>query len=287
MTSYVSELERGEGFSETTVHPGSLADLAASEPANGVYLVARSWQGGKVLELDAHFDRLTRSARGLGHDIEVPRQQLRAQLEAQRRASGWLDIRFRITAILDTPIWWRVSIEEARPVPDALLQNGVRCLTVHRSARARPEVKSTAWLHARECLQTGDDGGDPVYEHLLTDDIGRILEGSSANFYAVVGGTLMTAGQGVLAGIARRIVLTVARPLMPVQLTPPRLTELGPDDEAFISSATRGVVPVRRIDDHLLGPPGLATRRIMAAYDAWLAAHLEPLVEASDCSPST
>ncbi len=286
MTSYVSERHRGVGFGEMAMHAGSLADLAASEPANGVYLVARSWQGGKVLELDTHFDRLARSAEALGHAIEVPRAQLRAQLEAQRLASGWRDIRFRITAILDTPAWWRVSIEEARAVPEGLLQGGVRCRTVSHGARPQPKVKSTAWLHDRERLHTADDGDEPVYELLLTDNGDRILEGSSTNFYAIVDDTLRTAGEGILEGIARRIILTVARPLMPVQLVAPRLADLGPDDEAFISSATRGVVPVRRIDDHLLGPPGPATRQLMAAYDAWLEKHLEPLVAASDCNPS-
>lgn len=286
MTSTVCELKDRQQFSDIIPCPDSLADLAAREPANGVYLVARSWQGGRVLELDAHFDRLERSARALGHALEVPRGRLRRQLERQRQASGWQDVRFRVTAVLDTPAWWRISMEEARAVSDALLRDGVRCRTLVHGGRRQPEVKSTAWLRDRARLDRPGSGDSPVYETLLLDQAGGVLEGSSSNFYAVIDGTLVTAGEGVLQGIARRIVLTVARPLAPVRLAPPRLAELGHGSEAFISSATRGVVPVRQIDDLALGPPGPITRQILSAYDEWLTAHLEPLLPVSDCTRS-
>ena len=276
----VSELRGEQGWTELPSEAGSLAELVAGEPANGVYLVARSWQGGRVLELDRHFDRLERSALALGHTLHVPRAALRRQLAARRLVRGWPDVRFRITAILDPEPWWRLSLEQASDLPQALRRDGVACASLAHGGRVQPEIKATAWLHDRARLERAANARSDIYETLLTDGAGRILEGVSSNFYAIVQGELCTAGSGVLAGIARRIVLEVASGLLPVRLEAPRLADLGPGCEAFITSATRGVVPVNSIDDRVFGPPGPWTLRLMQSYDDWLSAHLEPLLPA-------
>jgi branched-subunit amino acid aminotransferase/4-amino-4-deoxychorismate lyase len=52
---------------------------------------------------------------------------------------------------------------------------------------------------------------------------------------------------------------------------------LGQLDEAFLTSASRGVLPVTRIDDTQIGDglPGPVTRRLAAAYHARLEGLLE------------
>ncbi|SIP88350.1 branched-chain amino acid aminotransferase [Alkalispirochaeta americana] len=259
----------------------------APEPlsSHGVYLVARTWQGDKVLDLDGHFQRLEDSARALGHDLHVPREQIRSilanhlpgryQESRESRKAG--DIRFRVAAMLEDPPWYGIHLEEARPVPPEILREGARCRIQRGAARNQPEVKAVSWIHRRQafCAGGAEQGG---YEYLLTDDQGRILEGATSNVYAVMDGVLRTAGEGVLQGIARKIVLRTARDLLPLELSPVKENDLPRVRELFISSATRGVVPVSRIDDHLLGPPGEITREISSRYNRWLADHLEPLV---------
>lgn len=46
---------------------------------------------------------------------------------------------------------------------------------------------------------------------LLADAGGSLFEGLSSNFFAVLGGTLYTAGEGILAGTVREVALQVAR----------------------------------------------------------------------------
>ncbi|MDA3950547.1 MAG: aminotransferase class IV [Spirochaeta sp.] len=251
----------------------TLRQAAAEEPSNGVYLVARTYRTGSVLRLDDHFDRMERSAARLGvPDLSVPRRRIREILAGERPADG--DIRFRVTAVLDTPVWYRITTEPAAEPPPELRRDGVDCDLAVGAARENPTVKSTAWMHTRTGL-----GSATVYEHLLTDDAGAILEGATSNFYAVVAGTLRTAGEGVLEGISRKIVLEVAAEVLPVVTTPITRTDLaeGTVSEACISSATRGIVPVRRIGEFVIGPPGPVTRELIAGWERWMDAHLEPI----------
>jgi branched-chain amino acid aminotransferase len=275
----------GDDVYRPTTAYASLADAAQDEPANGVYLVARTYRGGLVLELDAHFDRMERSAEARGRRIRVPRSRIRSLLREMLRelAPAAVDGRFRVTLVLDDSPWFRLAMEPAADVDPELLRRGVHCTVLRGATRADAEVKSTAWMAERRSLAAGAGPDAPsTYEHLLARRDGAILEGSGSNFYACIGSVLHTAGEGVLLGIARRIVLSVAQEIEPeieVDYEPVTMDHLqsGAIEEAFITSATRGVVPVRSIDSVELGPPGPVTVEISRRYNTWLEAHLTPL----------
>ena len=99
-----------------------------------------------------------------------------------------------------------------------------------------------------------------------------MAEGASSNVFAVVGGQVWTPPPevGILDGITRAKVMQLARehgiPVVERRISP---EELRGADEAFITSATRGVLPVTRVDDRPVGAgvPGPVTRRLMALYD--------------------
>jgi branched-subunit amino acid aminotransferase/4-amino-4-deoxychorismate lyase len=87
----------------------------------------------------------------------------------------------------------------------------------------------------------------PINELLLSDpESGAVLEGSQTNFFAIVGGTVHTAGEGVLAGTVRRLTLEVCeREGIPVVLSPPRLADAAEKWEgAMISSTSRLLLPI-------------------------------------------
>lgn len=260
---------------ETGAH--NLAEAADQEPGEGAYLVARTWSGGNVLDLDAHFDRLEQSASAMGHPVTVPRASIRRVIATHlpRRGGCVLEGRFRLTAVPHGTPHFILSLEEAHAVAPELLRSGADCRIVAGAARRDAEIKSTSWMHERKKLT----GGPEPYEFLLTDHDGFILEGATSNFYAVLGGELWTAGAGVLSGTARRIVFHVAPAVIPIRLEPINVEQLPRVQEAFITSATRGIVPVRRIDQVVYDrTPGPVTRALTELYHRWLEDHLEPLV---------
>ncbi len=207
--------------------------------------------------------------------LRLDRPWLRGALRQMIEQSGFGEVRFRITVPRESPERLILSIEPFQRHPPEIYSTGVRCITLPDSARQNAAVKSTGWMHDREQFQLPAG----IYTGLLLDHDGYILEGMSSNFYAVIGGELWTAGTGALPGIAQQIVLEVAPPILTVRREAPRQQDIPQMAEAFITSSSRGIVPVIEIDGSVIGggQPGPRTRALQDAYAAWVSAHLEAL----------
>lgn len=276
MTALI-RLLRGTTLYPAPYHADSLADAVQHEPPDGVYTVTNTYPGLRVLKFDAHLDRLADSARRLNLPLALDRAALRAGLRALLTEGGWPQARFRVTVTRADPDSLLLTAEPFSPPDPALIARGVRVVTAAGSARINAAAKTTAWMHDRRALTEAMPPG--IYDTILMDEAGHLLEGLGANFYAIAGGQLYTAGAGVLYGISRQIVLDVAPAVLPVVTQALTRADLPRIDEAFISSSSRAVIPVVQIDGVTLGDgaPGPHTRAIRAAYLRWTEAHLEPL----------
>jgi branched-subunit amino acid aminotransferase/4-amino-4-deoxychorismate lyase len=79
---------------------------------------------------------------------------------------------------------------------------------------------------------------------------------------------LVTARGGILPGVTRHLILRLARNSgLPIKYSAPRIAETF--TEAFISSSSRGIVPVVSIDGRRVGEGdvGAWTRQLMDAYE--------------------
>lgn len=107
----------------------------------------------------------------------------------------------------------------------------------------------------------------------------------TSNFFYIIGRDgvppyLGTAQRGILPGITRGTVIRLARGRgVEVQYRALRLNQLADVSEAFITSSSRGVVPVVQIDHVTVGQgsPGQITRTLMAAYNAYVLEHAEKI----------
>jgi branched-chain amino acid aminotransferase len=264
----------------TGLHPveysaNSLAEAVQHEPQDGVYTVTNTYEITKVLKFGAHLDRLEDSARREGVALRLDRARLRAALRSMIVEAGWGDSRFRVTVPKATPDELILTIEPFHPPPPEAYAHGVRCVSLPDSARTNAAAKTTGWMHDRSTHQL--PGG--IYEGLLLNHERYVLEGTSSNFYAVLGGELRTAGEGVLPGIAQQIVFEIAPYIIPLRREAIHKSELAQVSEAFITSSSRGIVPVVEIDGNAIGAgiPGGVTLALRERYAAWLAAHLEEL----------
>jgi branched-chain amino acid aminotransferase len=121
------------------------------------------------------------------------------------------------------------------------------------------------------------------HEGLLVGEDGALLEGLSSNFFAIREGILHTEEERALAGLTRALVLEVARPVVPLATTAVRLDQLGEVTEGFITSASRGILPVVHVDEVRIGTgrPGPLTRELRERFEEQVAREAEPLLPPS------
>ncbi len=255
----------------------SLANAVQYEPDDGVYTVANTFNTFQTLMFEAHLDRLEDSAQRAKIAFDLDRSRLKNALRTMISEADFGDVRFRITVPKATPDEMILSIEPFTPLSADFISNGVQCITAPNSARHNAAAKTTDWMHNRRALTDAMPEG--IYDTILLDTDGNMMEGLGANFYAIKDRVLHTAGEGVLFGISQKIVFEIAPPIITVEKTPVNVAELPHLGEAFITSSSRGIVPVVEIDGESIdsGVPGETTKTLINAYDAWVSTHLEDL----------
>jgi branched-chain amino acid aminotransferase len=120
-------------------------------------------------------------------------------------------------------------------------------------------------LAKAEALKAGYDEG------ILLNPAGYVTDGSGENVFVVRDGTLLTPplAAGCLAGITRASILRIAEDEgIPVREADLVRTELYLADEAFFTGTAAEVVPIREVDDRVLGDPGPITRRVQEVFMA-------------------
>ena len=253
---------------------------------DSVFEVLRTF-GGRPFALTEHLDRLARSASVLRMPVPA-RPELCAALEATLGAlldDGVADAWLRVLvtrgvggAGLDaSPAGPSRLVIIALPLklPDATLyETGASAILLDSSyglsvGGVLPSVKSGNCL--RGVLATMAARDADAHEALLSDTLGRVIEGASSNVFIVRSGRVTTppVALGLLAGITRRYVMRLSRGLaIGVDQATLWPLDVRGADEVFITSSIRGVMPVSRIDGQAVGDgrPGPITRRIASAY---------------------
>jgi branched-chain amino acid aminotransferase len=262
----VPGVEPSARIDQLDMQPGSLDEGTRNLPAGG-YTTFRTFGRTHVLRLSDHFKRLEETARLAGKALEIDQLLLRQGLRRALNAYPAGETRVRITLdLVQQPGMIYLLVEGLHTPGSEAYENGVRVVT-RRMQRNNPKAKLTNFIETASTVRRELPTG--IEEAIMIGEDDRVLEGLSSNFFAVRQGTIWTAEQGVLSGITRSLVLEVIREegiLLRFEALPQ--SELAAVDEAFITSASRAVLPVVKIDDGPVGngKPGPITRKLLQGY---------------------
>lgn len=236
--------------------------------ALGVYetILARR---GRIVALAEHLERMEESARGALLVLPADREQL-AEWCRQVVAANAPDGLVRVVAVdLGGPTADVFVYEMSYTAPSPTEYEEGVAVAVYHGERAMPQVKSLNTLVPGLARKAAQAVG--AHDALLVDRFGCVTEGSNCNVFVVMGGTLLAPPVGtILEGTVMARVIRLAEELgIPFRRRPLLLADLPLWDEAFLTSTRRGVLPICRVGDHVLGRPGPITRRLLAAYRAW------------------
>ena len=277
-----------DGTMREMAHHGSMSETSADLP-EGAYTTFRTYKRKRVLRLNQHFRRLEESLTLTGkHFGTINDVMTRKAIGRIIAMLNYAESRFRLTYV---PEGLFISIEPFTPYPQEIYETGVRCASVslHRN---NPHAKSTTFIaSAAEAYKTLPEG---AHEGLMIADDGAVLEGLSSNFFALLlpsprgrgvggegeGASLRTEEARVLIGVTRSLVLEVARDVVPVISEAVKYNDLPNVSECFITSVSREILPVVKIDHQVIGDgkPGPLTRELMRRFRELVEREAEELV---------
>jgi 4-amino-4-deoxychorismate lyase len=158
------------------------------------------------------------------------------------------------------------------PARDPALDAGVDIRVADMRLAENPVLAGIKHLNRLEnVLASAESARHGAFESLMRDHGGNVISGAMSNVFIARAGNVITpviqrcGVAGVMRGIVLRECAALGIAAMEDRLT---LDELLAADEAFITNARIGVVPVRRVGEHSFGMKNLASR---------LAAHIEAL----------
>jgi D-alanine transaminase len=246
---------------------------------DGVYEVIPAY-GGRPLRLAEHLLRLGNSLRGIGmqepleHDqwasifeqllAKAPGVDQALYVQVTRGAPPVRDHRFPD----DVPPTVLALAKVLKPRDPVIAEVGVAAILRDDIRWSRCDIKSISLLAAVLLREEADEAD--AEEALLVRD-GHVVEGSTSNLFICRAGRIVTPPKGtmLLPGVTRDLVLDLARGAgLPVDERPIRPDALTAADEVWITSSTREVVPVTRVDGAPIGDgtPGPIWRQVDGLY---------------------
>lgn len=155
--------------------------------------------------------------------------------------------------------------------PPALIEHGVAAITAEDTRWSRCDIKATSLLANVLLRQLSVDAG--CAETLLIRD-GQLMEGSASSVFLVRDGLLLAPPKTplILPGITYDVVLELAAAAhMPTAIRALSAAELRDADEVWITSSTKEILAVTRLDGKPVGngEPGPIYRRMIALYQTY------------------
>jgi branched-chain amino acid aminotransferase len=215
-------------------------------------------KNGIPIFIEDYFNRFYHSASLMGLEIPMDREALAQDVFAliaknQMPHSG---LRFILTGGYSPDSFTPTKpnffiLEQPLQIPDnQLFEKGIKLMT-HHHTREVSEVKSINYMVP--ILLQERWKAENAYDVLYVDDV-FVTESSRSNFFIVSkDDILITADRNALKGITRKKVIDLAMEIMGVEIRDVKKSEIYEAKETFITSSTKGVLPVVLIDEHVVG----------------------------------
>jgi D-alanine transaminase len=249
---------------------------------DGVYEVIPVF-GGVPLRLNEHLGRLQRSMNrvGLQNPLTVPEWNEVFQTLLERNPGGdrsiYLQVTRGVSPVRDLSIAEDivptvfVMVNVIKPVDYDTLERGIEAITVDDFRWKACDIKSIS-LIANVMVRLHANRSN-VLDAIMVRD-GLVTEGTASNIFVVHDNVIATPPKSecLLPGITRDLVIELARANgLGVEERDIRETELETADEIWLTSSTREIAPVVKINEHTVGNgvAGECWKNVIAIYQAY------------------
>ena len=260
------------------------AEDRGNQFADAIYEVVAVYHG-RLVDEEAHLERLQFSLGELGIEffMTIPTLKLliRDLLKRNRIISGYIYIqisrgvkkRNHAIPIPQPKAGLYMSTQNIDYDNNPKCKNGIKVMAVPDARWARPDIKSVGLLPnvlaKSEAIKRGYD------DALFFDGNGKLREGTSNNFYAIIGNKIYQypADGSILGGITR-LGLSSLLPQAGLEVVNDGVAnnKLNTIDEAFITSSGIFIMPIVQINNTLIGDGkvGKYTKNLQASYHSYV-----------------
>ena len=212
--------------------------------------------GNEPLFLDDHLDRFYFSAQAMHLPVVFSREELKSLISELVKKNNLPGTGVRLSI---TGGYSEDGFSIARPnilisqhsftsPTESQRKTGIRLIS-YPFQRQLSHIKSIDYLMAiwLQPLRLEKGADDILYHHN-----GIVSECPRNNFFLVTNaGKLVTPKENVLKGVTRKKIIQLAKESFVVEERAVSLTEIKTAKEAFITSTTKQILPVTKIDDHI------------------------------------
>ena len=219
--------------------------------------------------LPLHYERLRKSARTLLIKMPIALDELEKVIKTLCRKSKLEDVSTRITVTRgkyhgglgidpSIPPSLIITVAPVKGLGEEIYSKGVPVAisSINKAAASGLDSKIKSTNYLANIFAKAEADKKHCYESILLGPKGEIAELSTASFFGVINGIVITPplDTGILPGITRQLLLQILKK----QKIPFREGQIFPKDvahmsEAFLSSSVRGIVPITRIEKAKVG----------------------------------
>lgn len=158
-----------------------------------------------------------------------------------------------------------IMVTALNEIAASCYSEGVKVITTH-TERFMPGSKSINYIPAILAMKDAKERG--AIEALYVDRFGYIQEGTTSNFFALFGNTLVTPPTDrLLPGITRQTLLELAKDHFEIEIRNIHKDEIRLMDEALITASNKEVMPVHTIDaTQLTAGVGEKSKKLMQLF---------------------
>lgn len=234
--------------------------------------------------LEEHLKRLEISAAGVFMPLEFDRQFLRNEVNRTCQA---LDLPRQYIRIIITRGEGEIGLDpalskkqnffiitkELPEYPKSWYEKGLSVIVakVVRNPKKSidPNIKSGNYLNNVMAMRQAKEAG--ADDAVMLNHKGQVTECTTSNIWVVQGDKILTPPiqAGLLGGITRKTLLQIGQKAgLHIQESNLTADSLQQADECFLTSSTKEIVPITKIDGQPIGSgaPGTMTKKLMALY---------------------
>ena len=248
---------------------------------DGVYEVI-PYYAGRGLRAVEHLKRLQRSLDELQIDnpYAIERWESLIASLVERNGGGNVGVYLQVTrgvAKRDFPppqgltqTVFMMANPLATPKPE-IYENGIACVSLDDNRWLRCHIKATSLLGA---VLLKHEGNQASADEVVLFRDGYLTESSASNIAAVKNGVILCPPMDnlILSGITYELMIELARKnSMPLEIRRVHRREVEKADELWITSSTKEVAPIVRLDDKPIGGgrPGPVFKKMRQLFDEY------------------